>query len=91
MVVVVIFGLFEEIGGECNWDYCYIWVWDLAFFMYVFLWLGFWDEVQVFINWIIDCCKVFDYVGNFCLVYWVDGFDSLEEENLDYFEGYWGS
>jgi GH15 family glucan-1,4-alpha-glucosidase len=90
-VAAATFGLPEEIGGECNWDYRYTWVRDSAFSMYAFLRLGFRDEAQAFINWIIDRCKELDHAGNLRLVYRVDGSDSLEEESLDHLEGYRGS
>jgi GH15 family glucan-1,4-alpha-glucosidase len=90
-VAAATFGLPEEIGGERNWDYRYTWVRDSAFSMYAFLRLGFRDEAQAFINWIIDRCKELDHAGNLRLVYRVDGSDSLEEESLDHLEGYRGS
>ena len=90
-VAAATFGLPEEIGGERNWDYRYTWVRDSAFSMYAFLRLGFRDEAQAFINWIIDRCKELDHAGNLRLVYRVDGTDSLEEESLEHLEGYRGS
>ncbi|MFF4603109.1 glycoside hydrolase family 15 protein [Streptomyces sp. NPDC001339] len=40
----------EQIGGERNWDYRYVWVRDAAFCIYALLRLGFTDEAKAFVH-----------------------------------------
>ena len=44
----------EQIGGDRNWDYRYVWIRDAAFSMYALLRLGFTDEAAAFMNWLAD-------------------------------------
>jgi GH15 family glucan-1,4-alpha-glucosidase len=90
-VAAATFGLPEKIGGERNWDYRYCWIRDSAFSMYAFLRLGFREEANAFIRWIIDRCKALDHAGNLRLMYRVDGSSDLEERTLEHLQGYRGS
>ncbi|NBC06407.1 MAG: glycoside hydrolase family 15 protein [Bacteroidetes bacterium] len=87
-VAAATFGLPEQIGGERNWDYRYCWIRDSAFSMYAFLRLGFREEAQAFMRWIIDRCKELDHAGNLRLMYRVDGSADLEERSLTHLSGY---
>ena len=40
----------EQLGGERNWDYRYVWVRDAAFCMYSLLRLGFTEEAEAFMD-----------------------------------------
>ena len=40
----------EQIGGERNWDYRYVWVRDAAFCVYALLRLGFTGEAEAFMD-----------------------------------------
>ena len=40
----------EQIGGERNWDYRYVWVRDAAFCVYALLRLGFTSEADAFMQ-----------------------------------------
>ncbi|QZY29843.1 glycoside hydrolase family 15 protein [Nocardioides coralli] len=44
----------EEVGGERNWDYRYVWVRDAAFTIYALLRLGFTDEAASFMRWLSE-------------------------------------
>ena len=43
----------EQIGGERNWDYRYVWIRDAAFCVYALLRLGFTDEAEAFMHFLI--------------------------------------
>ncbi len=90
-VAAATFSLPEHIGGARNWDYRYCWIRDAAFSMYAFLRLGFREEANKFIHWIMDRCKELDNAGSLRLMYRVDGSTDLPEEILDHLEGYRGS
>jgi GH15 family glucan-1,4-alpha-glucosidase len=51
------FSLPEDFGGSRNWDYRYSWVRDSAFTIYAFIRLGFTDEADNFMQFIV---KVMD-------------------------------
>ena len=42
----------EDIGGERNWDYRFVWVRDAAFSLYGLMRLGFTDEAGAFVRWL---------------------------------------
>jgi GH15 family glucan-1,4-alpha-glucosidase len=44
----------EQIGGERNWDYRYVWVRDAAFCVYALLRLGFTSEADAFMRFILE-------------------------------------
>ena len=44
----------EQIGGERNWDYRYVWIRDAAFSLYALLRLGFTDEAGAFVRWLSE-------------------------------------
>ena len=43
----------EAIGGARNWDYRYVWIRDAAFSLYALLRLGFTDEADAFMRWLV--------------------------------------
>ena len=45
----------EQIGGERNWDYRYVWIRDAAFCVYALLRLGFQDEATAFMDFLNRC------------------------------------
>lgn len=84
MVAAATFGLPERIRGVRNWDYRYTWIRDAAFTVYAFLKLGYLKEAQSFIVWIAQQIKG----KKLQLMYAIDGETNLNEQNLDYLEGY---
>ncbi|GAC69453.1 glycoside hydrolase family 15 protein [Gordonia soli] len=107
VVSAVTAGLPEEIGGERNWDYRYVWIRDTAFTLYALLRLGFTDEAGAFMNWLT--CR-FDPdgksgadgdpkndgnlekdTGPLRLMYTLDGDPPPPETRLEHWEGYRGT
>ncbi|AZG47777.1 glycoside hydrolase family 15 protein [Gordonia insulae] len=93
VVSAVTTGLPENIGGERNWDYRYVWIRDTAFTLYALLRLGFLDEAASFMEWLT--CRfdndADDDIGPLRLMYTLDGDPPPPETVLDHWEGYRGS
>lgn len=88
IVAAPTFGLPEEIGGERNWDYRYIWIRDASFTLYALLRLGFTDEAAAFMSWIEARCQECRPDGTFQIMYGIDGRHQLTEQTLVHLEGY---
>nr|WP_064569984.1 glycoside hydrolase family 15 protein [Gordonia sp. LAM0048] len=92
VVSAVTAALPEEIGGERNWDYRYVWIRDAAFTLYALLRLGFTDEAGAFMDWLT--CRFDDGadesgdLGPLRLMYTLDGDPPPKETELDHWEGY---
>ena len=85
-------GLPEEIGGERNWDYRYVWVRDAAFAVYALMRLGYMDEAAAFTRFMQARAKEHEPVeGPLNVMYGIDGRHDLHEEVLDHLDGYCGS
>ena len=86
-------GLPEQVGGERNWDYRYTWIRDASFSVYSLLGLGYTEEAEAFVAWLMD--RVHESVGTgsgpLKIMYRVDGSSDLVEETLDHLAGYRGS
>jgi GH15 family glucan-1,4-alpha-glucosidase len=76
----------EQIGGERNWDYRYVWIRDAAFTVYAFLELGHHDEAEAFIDWLVERVEECDVCDEAPLrpLYDLDGNAKLDETTLDW-------
>ncbi|MFD1858444.1 glycoside hydrolase family 15 protein [Aeromicrobium camelliae] len=82
----------EEIGGERNWDYRFVWIRDAGFTLYALLRLGFMDEAGAFVGWLSQRLadeKNADHdLGPLRVMYDIDGDVPLPERELDHLRGY---
>jgi GH15 family glucan-1,4-alpha-glucosidase len=82
----------EQIGGQRNWDYRYVWVRDAAFCVYALLRLGFEQEATAFMNFLTRCsARDGSPHGPLQVMYGIDGRVDLPEHELPDLEGYRGS
>ena len=82
----------EQLGGERNWDYRYVWIRDAAFCVHALLQLGFRDEATAFMNFLTRCAAPEGSpTGPLQVMYGIDGRTDLTERELPGLEGYRGS
>ncbi|MFJ2814890.1 glycoside hydrolase family 15 protein [Streptomyces sp. NPDC091279] len=83
----------EQLGGERNWDYRYVWVRDAAFCVYALLRLGFSGEAEQFMTFVTRHISPGDgkQLGPLQVMYGIDGRTDLTETELPHLEGHQGS
>jgi GH15 family glucan-1,4-alpha-glucosidase len=82
----------EYIGGVRNWDYRYVWIRDAAFTIYGFLRIGFTEEAEAFMHWLMARATEMDSSGSpLQPLYGINGEHEIEEFELPHLKGYMGS
>ncbi len=79
----------ERIGGERNWDYRYCWIRDAAMTLRALLDLGFTEEGEAFLGWLLHATRL--TYPELMPLYDVHGRHRLHERVLDHLTGYLGS
>lgn len=92
IVAAPTFSLPEAVGGTRNWDYRYSWVRDSSFTVYILLRMGFKQEAEAYMTFIMDRLKHNKTIeGGLPIMFSIHGGTDLPEIELDHLEGYRGS
>ncbi|WVQ77827.1 hypothetical protein IAR50_007520 [Cryptococcus sp. DSM 104548] len=91
IVAAPTFSLPEHIGGVRNWDYRFTWVRDSSFTLYALIRMGFTEEANAFVEFILNRLKERNSDGSLQIVYTIHGGKDLEEIELSHLEGHKGS
>ncbi len=78
----------EGIGGVRNWDYRFTWLRDSAFTLNSLLLLGFSQEAEAFMNWLMGRVVELEAGGSLQPMYTIHGGHDMTEIVLDHLEGY---
>ncbi|NEM97696.1 glycoside hydrolase family 15 protein [Pontibacter burrus] len=76
----------ESEGGGRNWDYRYCWLRDASFTVRALVKLGFRNEANAYLNWILHATRLTQ--PKLQVVYSVFGHATLKEKTLDWLRGY---
>ena len=79
----------ERIGGGLNWDYRYCWLRDASFTIRALLELGYWDEAEDFLDWMLQATRLTQ--PELRILYSLYGHNAPVERELEYLSGYRGS
>jgi len=76
----------ERIGGDLNWDYRYCWLRDASFTIRALLELGYWDEAEDFLDWMLQATRLTQ--PKLRILYSLYGDKAPVERELAYLSGY---
>jgi GH15 family glucan-1,4-alpha-glucosidase len=76
----------EEEGGPRNWDYRYCWIRDSALTLHAFLSLGYVEEAETFLEWLLHATRL--TWQRFQVLYDLYGETKLDETELTHLTGY---
>jgi GH15 family glucan-1,4-alpha-glucosidase len=76
----------EQLGGSLNWDYRFCWLRDAALTIRALLGLGFEDEAEAFMNWLLHTTRLTR--PRLRILYDVFGGDPPRERDLEHLPGY---
>ena len=89
IIAAVTTSLPERIGGDLNWDYRYCWLRDASFTIRALLELGYWDEAEDFLDWMLQATRLTQ--PRLKVLYSLYGDNAPVERELNYLSGYRGS
>ncbi len=78
----------ESMGGERNWDYRYTWLRDSALTIHSLLLLGFHEEAEAFVSWLLARASEMKEDGSLQTMYTIHGGHDMTEITLDHLDGY---
>ena len=76
----------EQTGGALNWDYRYCWLRDASFTIRALLELGYWEEAEDFLEWMLQATRLTQ--PKLRILYSLYGDIAPVERELDYLSGY---
>ena len=79
----------EVAGGPRNWDYRFCWIRDSALVLHAFLSLGFIEEAEGFLEWLLHATRL--TWQRFQVMYDLHGETKLDEHELTHLSGYRGA
>ena len=79
----------ERIGGDLNWDYRFCWLRDASFTIRALLELGYWDEANDFLDWMLQATRLTQ--PELRVLYTLHGHIAPVERDLEHLGGYRGS
>jgi len=91
IVAAPTFSLPEHVGGQRNWDYRFTWIRDTSFSLYALIRLGFTEEANAYMEFILARLRERNSDGSLQIVYTIHGGKDLEELTLDHLSGHKGS
>lgn len=79
----------ERLGADLNWDYRYCWLRDAALTVRALTGLGYWEEAQAFLSWMLHATRLTQ--PQLRILYTVFGNKVPKERTLEHLRGYFDS